>query len=209
MNELTPKWFEERAKRGIHYADNFARDGLRPLSWAQATGLWLRNPRHFGMANIYGDEWTKIRAGRRVEPTSSIAKGRILKGDYASLPAGNIGDVIVFGKIYKGDMVVMGREFHSALSSAGGTATGSFGTYTVQSDGLTPNAVDDVDRYLVATSLESAGQNDLASLQGSTQGVGTGPLHVATADLLFVCVNSVEAFATAGRLSAWLLIART
>lgn len=206
--KFTEQWYEERAKRGIHYSDVFARDGLRPMSWTEAIREWMRAPRHFGMANVYSDEWTKVRAGRRVAPYVYGGKPRIIKWDFASLAANTVGDIFVCGKIYKGDMVIRGRTFFSALTSAGGTASGSYGAYTVQNDGLTPLAASDVDRYLAATSMESAGQAELATLQGSTQGVGTGPLHVAAADLLLVCVNSGEAFATAGRLSGWLLVVR-
>ena len=202
------QWYEERRKHGIHYSDIFTKDGLRPMGPIQSVLEWLAAPRHFGVANVYSDEWTKVRGGRRVAPYVFGGKPRIIKWDFASLAANTVADIFVLGKIYKDDMVIMGREFHSALTSAGGTASGSYGTYTVQSDGLTPLAVNDVDRYLAATSHESAGQNDLATLQGSTQGVGTGPLHVATADLLLMCVNSGEAFATAGRLSGWMLVVR-
>jgi len=202
------KWLKERREHGIHYSDIFAKDGLPPLTWAEVFGKWLRAPRHFGVNNVYSDEWTKVRAGRRLAPYVYGGKPRIIKWDFASLSANTAADIFVCGMIKKDDMVIVGKEFHKALTSGGSTATGSYGTYTVSNDGLTPLAIDDVDRYLVATSFESAGQNDLATLQASTQGVGTGPLHVATANLLLVCVNSVEAFATAGRISGWMLVVR-
>jgi len=201
------KIIETNCGRAI-YSDCFERHGLPPMTPVEYVLAWLRAPRHFGVNNVYSDEWTKIRAGRHVAPYIYGGKARVLKWDFASLAAGALGDILVCGKIRQGDMIVMGREFHSALSADTAASTGSYGTYTIQADGLTPLAVDDVDRYLTATDLDVAGENALASLQASPQGVGTGPLHVATADLLLALTNSVEVFATAGRVSGWMLVVR-
>jgi len=201
------KIVEFNGKRAI-YSDCFQSWGLRPMTPMEAVLAWLKAPRHFGVANVYSDEWTKVRAGRRVAPYVYGGHTRVIKWDFASLPAGTVGDILVCGKIYKDDMVFKGREFHSALSSDTATTTGSYGTYTIQGGGLEPLAADDVDRFLTATDVDGAGENELASLQGTPQGVGTGPLFVATTDLLLVCVNSVEAFATAGRVSGWMLVVR-
>ena len=192
----------------VHYSDIFKTHGLKPMSWTEFALAWLKAPRHLGVNNVYSDDMVKVRAGRRVAPNVFGGKTRIIAWDFASLAANTAADIFVCGKLYKGDKVIVGAEFHSALTSGGSTATGSYGTYTVQGDGVTPLAVDDVDRYLVATSFEAAGQNDLASLQASTQGVGVGPLHEAASDLLLACTNSVEAFATAGRISGWMLVVR-
>lgn len=160
------------------------------------------------MATIYSDQMVKIRAGRSLNPTDSAGKLRIEVWDFASLAAGTLADVLVCFKLYKDERILFGREFHSALTSGAGTATGSYGTYAVGTDGITLGAVDDVDRYLTPTSFEAAGQNDIASLQAAPQGVGTGPLHVAASDLFVCCTNTGEAFATAGRISGYAVIVK-
>lgn len=203
---------EFNGKRAI-YSDCFLSHGVAPMTPWEAVAAWLKAPRHFGMANVFSDEWTKVRAGRRVSPYAFGGHPRIIKWDFASTPAGNVGDILVCGRINKDDMVIEGKEFHSALSSDTAATTVSYGTYTIQGGGLEPLAADDVDRFLAATDLDVAGENDLATLQagvaeGGTQGVGVGPLFVATQDLLLVAVNSVEAIATAARVSGWMLVVR-
>lgn len=157
------------------------------------------------MATVYSDEMVKVRAGRNLQSNQYQGKVRFIQWDFASLPAGNIGDVLVCGKIRKNEKVIHGFEFHTALTSGGATATGSYGTYLVGADGVTLGAVDNATRFLAATSMDGAGQTALNELQSIA--VGTGPLFEATStDLFLVCVNSVEAFATAGRVSGWLLV---
>ncbi len=180
----------------VIYSDIFFTHGIRQRTWLD----YLFNSK--GMANLYSDEFTKVRAGRRVAPSIFGGKTRIIKWDFASLPAGAIGDILTLGKIYKDDMVVLGREFHSALTSGASTATGAYGTYTIKTDGLTPNAVDDVDRFLVATSFEAAGEAFIAET------LTHNALFTATVDLILACTNSVELFATAGRAAGWLLVVR-
>lgn len=193
--DLGGGWFMKETPEGAR--------GLYPQShfikkpWYDA----LLNRR--GMATVYSDDWTKVRAGRRVGPNVMTGNMGYLYWDFASLPAGNIGDVLVCGKIYKGDRVIGGRECHGALSSAGGTATGSYGTYAVLSDGVSLGAVDDADEFLAATDFEAAGANVLAPTIALSFG------YVAASDLFLVCVNSVEAFATAGRVTGVLNLART
>lgn len=200
------EWYRALGQGGqIVYSDIYETHGLARLPLKDRFWRWFQD--QLG-ATVYGDDWTKVRAGRRVAPNVFGSKPRIIIWDFASLPAGNIGDVLVCGKLYKGDKVVQGREFHSALSSGAGAATNSIGTYTIKADGLSLNAVNDVDGFLAATDMDAAGQNDIASLQGGTQGVGVGPLLVPTVDLLICYTNSVEANATAGRVSGWLLVAR-
>ena len=162
---------------------------------------WLRGLGQLG-ATLYGDEFTIVRAGRRVAPNVFGGKPRLLKWDFASLPAGAIADVLVCGKIYKGDRVISGREAHSALTSGAGVATGAYGTYLVLADGLSLGAVDDVDRFLVATSFEAAGSTVLADT------IAHFTNFEATVDLLLCCTNTVEAFATAGRVTGHLLVVR-
>jgi len=127
-------------------------------------------------------------------------KFRVIHWLFAALPAGNIGDILVCGKLRKGDRVLGGREVHSALTSGGGTCTNSYGTYAVDADGQSVGAVNDVDRFLVATSFEAAGGNFLADTIAHFYG------YVATADFYVCCTNSVEANATAGVVSGHLAV---
>ncbi len=152
------------------------------------------------MATLYSDAITNWRAGRRQQPNVFHGKTRVIYWDFASLPAGNVGDVLVCGKIRKGERAIIGREAHSALTSGGSTATGSYGTYSVAADGQSLGAVDDADRFLVASSFEAAGGNFLADTIAHFHG------YEATADFWLCCVNSVEAFATAGRVTGSLLV---
>jgi hypothetical protein len=147
------------------------------------------------MATIYSDQLVNWRAGRRQQANVFQGKHRVIFWDFASLPAGNIADVLVCGKIRKGERVMMGREAHSALSSGAGTATASYGTYAILADGQSLGAADDNDRFLVATSFEAAGATLIADSIAHFLG------FEATVDVFLVCVNSVEAFATAGRVT--------
>jgi hypothetical protein len=154
------------------------------------------------VATVYSDQLTSIRSNRRVKPNEA-GGGRLMPifWNFASLPAGNIADVLVCGIIPKGARVLYGLECHSALSSGAGTATGSYGTYLIGSDGVTLGAVDSAARFLAASSFEAAGSTVLAN----TIALGHG--FEATADVFLVCVNSVEAFATAGQVTGFLALA--
>ena len=104
------------------------------------------------MATVYSDGLTMVRAGRKVAPNVLGGKARVIEWDFATLPVGNIGDVLVCGKIKKGERVLAGSEFHSALTSGGATATGAYGTYAVGADSKTLGALVDVDAFLAAQS---------------------------------------------------------
>jgi len=145
-----------------------------------------------GMATVYGDGWTKVRAGRLIGPNTQGGRQRALYWEFLSLPAGNIGDVLVCGKMYKNERFVGGLERHSALSSAGGAATGAVGTYAVASDGITLGAIIDVDEYLAAADWDAAGGSAL----GATVALSFG--LVCDADQFLCLTNTTEAFATAG-----------
>lgn len=177
-------WYSQENVEGARalYHDSL----FRPARWYD----YLLNNR--GMATVYSDAWTMNRAGRRTNPNISGGRQRALFWEFASLPAGNIADVLVCGKMFKGERFVGGLERHSALSSAGGTATGSIGTYAVADDGITLGAVIDADEFLAATDMDAAGGNAF----GATVALSFG--LVCTADQFLCIVNSVEAFATAG-----------
>lgn len=173
------------------------------------------------MATVFSDQLTKVRAGRNLPPNQNAGKVRIAVWDFASLPVGNLGDVLVCFKLEKDERVILGREFHSALSSGAGTATGSYGTHSVGVDGVSLGAADSAARFLAATSFEAAGQNGLADLQalgigldGGAGGVlfasnGNAAVAAGTGQDFFVTItNSGEAFATAGRISGWALVVK-
>ena len=102
------------------------------------------------MATVYSDQFTKIRNSRLLQSNEADGKVRTLRWDFASLPAGNIGDILVCGRLPKGARVLLGREAHSALTSGGGTATGAYGIYACAgATGLDLGAVIDVDRFQV------------------------------------------------------------
>lgn len=151
------------------------------------------------MATVYSDELVNLRAGRRQQANVFSGKARVIKWNFASLAAGNVGDVLVCGKIRKNDRVVFGREAHSALTSGGSTATGAYGIYAVTTNGDL-GAVVTVDKFLVATSFEAAGGNLLADTIAHNIG------FEADADYFLCCTNSVEAFATAGRVTGVMLV---
>src|SRR5258705_6291675 len=164
------------------------------------------------MATIYSDQLTRSRAGRLNPANQQAGKVRIQMWDFATIPAGNIADVYVLFKLEKDERVILGREFHTALSSGGATATGSIGTYFVGADGLTLGAVDSAARFLAAITMDAAGQNFFGDLQALLPGIRGGAGCVLydnpPVDTFVVIVNSVEAFAAAGRLTGWALITK-
>ncbi len=192
-----------------------AADGARALyhasfvpidkGWDNAALLLRgRNPRApRGGATVYSDSWTKVRAGRRNSPINQSAKLTGLPWNFASLPAGNVADVLVCNMLYKGDIVIGGNVAHTALDATGGPATGSVGTYAVLADGISLGAVSSAAKFLAATDWDAAGNNALAPT------IALGYQYEATADFFIVVVNSVGAFATAGQICGHLTVART
>lgn len=173
------------------------------------------------MATVFSDQLTTQRNGRNINSNLMGGKIRIAVWDFASLPAGNLADVLVCFKLEKDERLILGREFHSALSSGAGTATGSYGTHSVGADGQSLGAVDSAARFLAATSWEAAGQNFIADLQALGIGIGGGAGGVLFApsgnaavaagtgqDFWVTITNSGEAFATAGRISGWALVVK-
>jgi hypothetical protein len=153
------------------------------------------------LATVYSDDLVQLNTNaRRRHSTTWQGKRRALVWNFAALPAGNIADILVLVKIRKGERVLGGWEAHSALSSAGGTATGSIGTYSIDADGRTLGALEDVDRFLEAITMDAAGSNAIANT------IARYINYIATADFYVCCLNSVEAFATAGVLSGSLEI---
>jgi len=163
-----------------------------------------------GVATVYSDAWTKVRASRMTAPNLQAGTKRVLVWDFASLPAGGIADVYVLGKLFIGDRVLGGHETHSALTSGAGTATGSIGTYAILADGISLGAADSAARFLAATDWDGASVQASAAVLGrlaATQALGYG--FIPTADLFLVAVNSVEAFPVAGVMKGHMDILRT
>jgi hypothetical protein len=150
------------------------------------------------MATLFSDELTRLRAGRNYRSNEMSGKARILKWDFASLPAGNIADVLCCGIIRKDERVVQGREFHSAM---GGTATGAYSTYALSGDKTNIGAVITAGKYLAAITFVAAGQNEIASTLAQNALV-----EESVADVMLCCVNAGSAFATAGRIAGYLLL---
>lgn len=177
---------------------------FRPKKWYEQ--VFNRD----GVATVYSDAWTKVRAARMTSAATQAGAVRAIIWDFASLPAAGIADIYVLGKLYTGDRVIGGYETHSALSSAGGTATGSVGTYAILADGISLGAVITAAKFLAATDWEAASVQATAPVLGhlaATILLGYG--FVATADVFLVIVNSSEAFATAGVMSGHMNVVRT
>jgi hypothetical protein len=160
------------------------------------------------MATVYSDQLTRQRLGRNLKANEWAGKVRPVVWTFASLPAGNIGDVLVCGRIRNGERVMQGREFHSAM---GGTATGAYSTYAIGVDGNSLGAVITAGKYLAAITFVSAGQNEIVSTiaqnalveEGNTSNpVGSG----LTNDVFLCCVNAGSAFATAGVVQGYVLL---
>ena len=150
------------------------------------------------MATLFSDELTRLRAGRNYKSNEMGGKVRILKWDFASLPAGNIGDILCCGILRKDERVLLGREFHSAM---GGTATGAYSTFTLSADKTNIGAIITAGKYLAAVTFVAAGQNFIASTLAEN-----ALAEESSADVMLCCVNASTAFATAGRVAGFLLL---
>lgn len=122
------------------------------------------------MATLYSDQAKKMfgqsTAGIFEQAKGSEARGKVrtMVWDFI-VPAGGaaINDVIVLGVLPKGARVLGGREWHQAMSTGAGAATGQIGIYSRDiANALT--VVDD-DAYLAATSFDAAGATDLANTE--------------------------------------------
>ena len=106
-------------------------------------------------------------------------------------------DVIVLGVLPKGARVLGGREWHTAMSTGAGAATGSIGLHS-RDHGNTLTLVD-VDAYQAATSYDAAGQNDIANTEALNMlASGLADERVVTATV------TVEAWAAAGTYHGYL-----
>ena len=150
------------------------------------------------MAFLNSDQMTSLLAAppKRVQPNDLIGRVRIARWSF-TVPAGGvpINDVIRLTKIPKGARIVGGREFHSAMSTGAGAATVEIGTYA--DDGV--DTLLDVDAFLAATSVDAAGQTDIANT------LVLGALDQLAQDVIVGAKATVEAWAAAGSFEGYLL----
>jgi hypothetical protein len=136
------------------------------------------------MATFFGDQVTKIRAGRNLGSDEGGGKERVMRWSFATPGAGNnIGDVWVLGRLRKGERILGGgQEFHGA----GGAGTFDIGTYAIAADGGLGAAVD---QDAVADAL-SAGTlvNNLP--EAAVTVAAAGGRYVAAADE-YVCITNI------------------
>jgi hypothetical protein len=136
------------------------------------------------MATFYGNEVTKQRAGRNLNPSEWGGKERVLSWSFTTPAAGNgVGDIWVLGRLRKGERILGGgQEFHGA----GGAGTFHIGTYEIAANGDL-GAVIDADA--IATSLSAAtGVTNLP--EADTTVVAAGGQYVAARDQ-YVCITNV------------------
>src|SRR5262249_40338131 len=108
----------------------------------------------------------------------------------AALAAGNIGDVLVLGRMLSGERLAFGLEWHTAA----GAGTFNLGTYELAADGISLGSADSASRWG----------------SGASNAVSAGPLvwpltaathadYTTTRDQ-FICITNVgTAFTTSAR----------
>lgn len=146
------------------------------------------------MANFYSDYLTKVRAGRRANPTEAYGKVRVLNFETASFNA-TINDTITLVLLRKGWQVLTGKVYFSAF---GAGVTMDIGTYGVASDGISLGVVDDEDRFLVAAAVAAAGS-------ASFPLISTGDMYKPTVDQ-FIAAKLEVAEPAAGTLNGFVLV---
>ncbi|MGH2625297.1 MAG: hypothetical protein ACRDHY_01435 [Anaerolineales bacterium] len=141
------------------------------------------------MATIYSDNLVRARAGRNLNAHEAQGKLRILFYNFASLPAGAIGDVLVLGRMRSGERLVYGRETHAAA----GIGTFNIGTYAISPLGDLGAAISAALYTSVALSA-GVGTNFFGDLA-----VADVPVDPLATDA-FLCITNVgTAFTTAAR----------
>lgn len=150
------------------------------------------------MATQLSDQMTKVRATPPQFLKANEHQGVVYAMHWSfTTPVGGvaINDIVLLGKLPKGARILDGREFHGAMSSGAGAATVEIGTYT--DDGA--DTLIDVDAFLAATSVDAAGQTDLANtlLLGATSELAQNVIVGAKA--------TVEAWAAAQTFKGYVL----
>ena len=154
------------------------------------------------MATVFSTQMTQINAGTKLKASERLGRVRLATWQY-TVPAGNqaINDVIILTKLPKSARVITGREFHSAMSTGAGAATVEIGTYTRGQDGT--YTLVDVDLFLAATSVDAAGQTDIAN----TLALGALDELIDDGEIYVGAKVTVEAWAAAGNFEGFLLFA--
>lgn len=164
------------------------------------------------MANTFSDQLTKLlRTSTQQLPQSNEIQGKTVCWRWSITLAAQaaINDVIMLVKLPRAMRVLLGREYHSAMTTGGAAATGEIGTYQVLAGSLTgfdPGAVITTPYYQVATTYDAAGQNQFADTIATGAGQEVSAVVVGTQDGVLVgCKVTVEAFAAAGTYSGFFL----
>jgi hypothetical protein len=150
------------------------------------------------MATVYSDQIVKVRAGRDLNPNDWHGKVRIIEWEFASLPAGNVGDILVLGRLQANERVLLGSMVHTA----GGAGTFDIGTYAINADGSL-GAV--ITQAAFAAALSGATTTVEAFPQATVLAAAGGRI-VATVDVYIAILNITTAFTTAARFSGFLLV---
>ena len=143
------------------------------------------------MAETKSTQVTKLDARPKQQLTVQEAGGRVraIPFDW-EVPVGNaaIADTAQLCKVPAGARILGGRAVWSAMSTAGGAATGELG------DGTTAG------KYLEATSMDAAGASAIAD------DIARNFNEILTEELTLTLTVSVEAFAAGGTLEGYVLV---
>lgn len=152
------------------------------------------------MATVFSDQLAKVRAGRNLNPSDRHGKVRIAEWEFASLPAGNIGDILPLFRLQANERVLLGSMVHSAA----GAGTFDIGTYEVGPNGDL-GAVEDQDRFAIALVAATATVEPFPEAAGTEVTAGAGR-YVAPRDMYVAITNIGTAFTTAARFSGYALV---
>jgi hypothetical protein len=131
------------------------------------------------MANVYTDNYTKAVAASPAAHMGPEYNGRVacIHGTY-TFASSATGTVVYVGKLYAGEVYLMGWIHGADLSSAGTLTLGDIGLSDADDGG-------DADRYLTATVFTTAGQFTACS-----RDIGLG--YKSTVDRDFIITTATE-----------------
>lgn len=151
------------------------------------------------MATVYGNEVTKQRAGRNLNPDEWGGKIRIVRWSFTTPAAGNnIGDVWVLGRLRKGDRVLAGGQ---SIHAAAGAGTFNIGTYGIAAGGDL-GAVVDADAVASALAGATATVEALPEAGNAADAGG----YVAANDEYLCITNIGTAFGASVAFQGYLLV---
>jgi hypothetical protein len=150
------------------------------------------------MATIYSDPLVRARAGRNLLSHEYLGKLRVAEWEFAALPVGNIGDVLVLGRFRNGERMLHGSMVHTAA----GAGTFDIGTYAITATGDL-GAV--ITQALFVSGLAGATTTVEAFPEAAELPAAAGRV-LATADV-FVCITNIgTAFTTSARFSGYYIV---